>query len=144
MVKFLEVYQMKDISVVNLKALGRVSQEHYGIVCSGFSIKHLYNTAKLLCQEVKKLECPEIVNPPKVAGRKDESWMMVCIKEIQVHLILAEYRDDLDLEFRWLNNPPQEMVNKWKTYERLKKKSANLEVKEDSFKSYEFEDGKVY
>ena len=57
-IKFLEVYQMKDISVVNLKALGRASQEHYGIVCSGFSIKHLYNTAKLLCQEVKKLECP--------------------------------------------------------------------------------------
>ena len=73
---------MKDVSVVNLKALGRTHMENYAIVCSGFSIKHLYNTAKMLCAEVKKLECPEIVNLPKVAGRKDDSWMMVCIKEI--------------------------------------------------------------
>lgn len=107
---------MKDISVVNLKALGHKNKENYGIVCSGFSIKHIYNTAKILCQEVKKLECPEIINLPKVAGRKDESWMMVTIKEVQVHLLLNEYREDLDLEFRWLNNPPEEMVNKWKLY----------------------------
>jgi ribosomal silencing factor RsfS len=73
---------MKDVSVVNLKALGRTHMENYAIVCSGFSIKHLYNTAKTLCKEVKELECPEIVNIPKVAGRKDDSWMMVSIKEI--------------------------------------------------------------
>jgi len=97
---------MKDVSVVNLKALGRTSMENYAIVCSGFSIRHLYSTAKMLCSEVKKLECPEIVNLPKVAGRKDDSWMLVCIKEIQVHIILDEYRNDLDLEFRWLNPPP--------------------------------------
>jgi len=36
------------------------------------------------------------------------------------------------------------MVNKWKIYEKLKKKSANIEVKDDSFKSYDFEDNKVY
>jgi hypothetical protein len=38
-------------------------------------------------------------------------------------MILEEYRMDLDLEFRWLNNPPQEMVNKWKIYEKLGKRS---------------------
>ena len=54
-IKFLEVYQMKDISVVNLKALGRDSQENYAIVCSGYSGKHLYATAKTLVQEVKKI-----------------------------------------------------------------------------------------
>ncbi len=73
---------MKDISVVNLKALGRTSMENYAIVCSGFSMRHLYNTAKILCQEVKALECPDIVNIPKVAGRKDDSWVMVTVKEI--------------------------------------------------------------
>ena len=97
---------MKDISVVNLKALGRDQMENYAIVCSGFSIKHLYNTAKTLCSEVKKLECKEIINLPTVAGRKDDSWFMVCVKEVQVHMILYEYRDELDLEFRWLNKPP--------------------------------------
>jgi ribosomal silencing factor RsfS len=107
---------MKDISVVNLKALGRTHLENYAIVCSGFSVKHLYSTAKILCQEVKALECPEIVNTPKVLGRKDDSWILVCVKEVQVNLILEEYREDLDLEFRWLNPPPEEMINKWKIY----------------------------
>jgi hypothetical protein len=67
-------------------------------------------------------------------GRKDDSWILVPIKEVQVHIILNDYRDELDLEFRWLNPPPQEMINKWKLYEKLGKKSANLEVNEDTFK----------
>jgi ribosomal silencing factor RsfS len=45
---------MKDISVVNLKELGKTG-ENYAIVSSGFSSKHLYNTAKQLSSEVKKL-----------------------------------------------------------------------------------------
>ena len=39
---------MKDISVVNLKALGRTHFENYAIVASGFSNKHLFSTAKTL------------------------------------------------------------------------------------------------
>jgi ribosomal silencing factor RsfS len=62
--------------------LGRTHLENYAIVCSGFSAKHLYNTAKTLCQEVKKLECEQITNLPTVAGRRDDSWVMVGIKEI--------------------------------------------------------------
>jgi hypothetical protein len=50
-------------------------------------------------------------------------------------MLLDEYRDDLDLEFRWLNNPPEEMVNKWKIYSKLGRRSANLEVNEDTFKT---------
>lgn len=42
--------------------------------------------------------------------------MMVCVKEVQVHMILESYRDELDLEFRWMNNPPQEMIDRWKLY----------------------------
>ena len=136
LIRFLEVYQMKDISVVNLKALGRDQGENYAIVCSGFSVKHLYNTAKILCSEVKKLKCEEIVNLHTIAGRKDDSWMMVCVKEVQVHMILHDYREDLDLEFRWLNRPPPEMVNKWKIYEKMGRRSQNLEVNDETFKTY--------
>mmetsp|Transcript_19692 Transcript_19692/g.14143 ORF Transcript_19692/g.14143 Transcript_19692/m.14143 type:complete len:120 (+) Transcript_19692:630-989(+) len=67
-------------------------------------------------------------------GRKDDSWLMVVIKEVQVHIVLDEYREDLDLEFRWLNPPPQEMIHKWKTYETLKKKSDSIDYNEDTFK----------
>jgi hypothetical protein len=45
------------------------------------------------------------------------------VKDVQVHFILADYRYELDLEFRWLNQPPEEMMNKWKMYEKLKKRS---------------------
>ena len=74
------------------------------------------------------------MNLPRVSGRKDEQWLMVCVKEVQIHLIIEGYREELDLEFRFLNDPPPEMINKWKLYQVLKKKSANLEVNEDTFK----------
>ena len=59
---------------------------------------------------------------------------MVCVKEVQVHMIIEGYREELDLEFRFLNDPPPEMINKWKLYEHLKKKGGSLEVNEDTFK----------
>ena len=133
LIRFCEVYQMKDIQVVQLKKLG-FSQESYAIVASGFSGRHLYSTAKKLVQKLKALECPEIVNYPTVRGRKDDSWLLVGVKDVQVHFLLQEYRYELDLEFRWLNRPPEEMVNKWRVYEKLKKRSDNLDVNEDSFK----------
>lgn len=52
-------------------------------------------------------------------------------------MITADYRYDLDLEFRWLNPPPQEMINKWHLYERLKKKSENLTHSDETFRSQE-------
>ena len=50
-------------------------------------------------------------------------------------MILDDYREDLDLEFRWLNPPPEEMINKWKIYGKLGRRSANLEVNDDTFKT---------
>ena len=81
------MYQLKDIQVVQLKKLG-YSQENYAIVCSGYSPRHLYSTAKKLASEVKALDCLKIVNPPKVCGSKQDSWLLVCVKEVQVHFIL--------------------------------------------------------
>ena len=72
---------MKDMKVVNLRALGR-NEENYAIVCSGFSMKHLYSTAKSLVQKLKSLECDEIVNLPKICGSKDDSWILIVVKEV--------------------------------------------------------------
>lgn len=36
-------------------------------------------------------------------------------------MILESYREELDLEYRWLNNPPEEMIQKWKMYQKLGK-----------------------
>ena len=49
-------------------------------------------------------------------------------------MVLDQYREDLDLEFRWLNSPTEEMVNKWKLYEKLGRRSANIDVNENTFK----------
>ena len=46
----------------------------------------------------------------------------------------ADYREELDLEFRWLNEPPPEMIKKWELYERLKKRSDDVHIDADSFK----------
>ena len=58
---------------------------------------------------------------------------MVIVKQVQVHMILDEYRDDLDLEFRWMNPPPPEMKKKWKIYQTLKRRSQNVEIDPESF-----------
>ena len=47
LINFLEIYQMKDIKVVNLKALNR-NMHNFAIVCSAFSTRHSYSTAKTL------------------------------------------------------------------------------------------------
>ena len=81
---------------------------------------------------------------PTIAGLKDESWLMVVIKEVQVHIIVEEYREELDLEFRWLNKPPPEMNKKWKIYEKLKKKGNELEVDENTFRIENEEEYEIY
>jgi ribosomal silencing factor RsfS len=52
------VYQLADISLVNIKLGPRKHIENYAIICSGYSGRHIYHTAKLLAKEVKALECP--------------------------------------------------------------------------------------
>jgi len=83
---------------------------------------------------LKALDCPEIVNLPRISGTKDDSWLLTTIKEIQVHLVIEEHRNELDLEFRWLNPPPPEMKKKWDIYTKLKRRGQSLDVNEDTFK----------
>ncbi len=72
---------MKDIQVVNLANLG-YNAEKFGIVCSGFSSRHLFSTAKKLKTEVNKLDIADMVKPPKVLGSKSDSWLLVVIQEV--------------------------------------------------------------
>jgi len=81
------------------------------------------------------LKCPELVNLPRVRGTKEDSWLLVVAKDVQVHFVLAEHRYELDLEFRWLNAPPEEMVNKWHMYEKLKKRGDQIDVNDSTFKT---------
>ena len=53
--------QMKDIQVVNLSNLD-YKQEKFAIVCSGFSSRHLFSTAKKLKTEVNALGVSDASN----------------------------------------------------------------------------------
>jgi len=61
-----------------LERLGR-GQEKFGIVCSGFSARHLFSTAKKLKEEVNRLEAPEMLKQAKVLGSKSDSWLLVVV-----------------------------------------------------------------
>jgi hypothetical protein len=80
------------------------------------------------------LNCPELANLPRISGTKDDSWLLITAKEIQVHFLVEEYRSELDLEFRWLNPPPAEMNKKWDMYAKLKRRGQSLDVNENTFK----------
>jgi hypothetical protein len=67
-------------------------------------------------------------------GRKDDSWLLVSVKDVQVHMIVDDYRYDLDLEFRWLNPPPPEMLAAFKMYNKLKKKSDGVPFDEEAWR----------
>jgi hypothetical protein len=84
---------------------------------------------------MKALECPDFVNYPTVRGARDDPWVLVVVKDVQVHFVVEEFRYDLDLEFRWLNRPPEEMVNKWNFYRKMKKKAEGVQIDEDFFRN---------
>ena len=103
----------------------------------------MWSTAKKLKQEVNKLGLDELPRNASVAGSKSDSWLLIVIKEVQVHFLLEEYRYDLDLEFRWLNKPPPEMVKKWKLYEKMKRRGDNIHHSSETFDTSEADKNEV-
>ena len=61
-----------------------------------------------------------------------------------MHIIVEEYREELDLEFRWLNKPPPEMNKKWAIYKKLKRRSNTLDVDETTFQIQNEEEYEKY
>ena len=136
---------MKDIQVVNLEQRG-YNLEKFGIVCSGFSSKHLHSTAKTLKNQINKLDLVrmgKLPSPIKMAGQKSSSWLTLSVKEVQVHMLLEEYRYEIDLEFRWLNEPPPEMKKKWTLYEKAKKRGDLINHNEETFQSEETDKNEI-
>ena len=134
---------MKDIKVVNLRELGR-NLEPYAIVCSGLSTRHCYSTAKTLVKKLKELECAELKTYPTIAGCKDDPWLAITVKQVVVHILIDSYRYDLDLEFRWLNPLPLSMKKKMNMYAKLRKKSDNMEINDDTFDIKDEEEADIY
>ena len=46
-------------------------------------------------------------------GRHDDLWVMVTVKEIDVHFFLPEIREEMDLEVKWFEKTPQEFYDEF-------------------------------
>ena len=60
-----------------------------------------------------------------------------------MHILLEEYRYEIDLEFRWLNDPPPEMVKKWELYEKAKKKGDMINHNTETFQTEETDKNEI-
>lgn len=122
MLRFLEIHQVRDLKAVDLRPLKAGHLTHFAILGSCFSPRHIHHVAKDLCKEVKELRCRDIVNPPRVAGRKDEPWVMVVVKEISVFLFLPDVREEMDIESRWFDPIPKEVWDNFHYYNNKKRR----------------------
>jgi ribosomal silencing factor RsfS len=96
-----------------MEELGRKDLPKWAIVLSGYSSRHLYRMAQNLVKALKDVEIPEILNPPKMYGRKDDEWILVECKDIMVHMFTEEAREDIDLEYKWKNPVSDEQAKEY-------------------------------
>jgi ribosomal silencing factor RsfS len=111
LVNFLEINNIQDIVVVPTHQLGLLHLRENSIVCSGFTAKHIYKTAKDLTVELKKLQIPNLPFIPTIFGRKDSEWLLVEIGQISIHFFVESYRKDYDLVDVWLNPLSKETID---------------------------------
>lgn len=110
----------KDVVLVDLLELGRTDLPQYGIILTAYSSRHMHRIGTSLVKCIKEIEIPELINPPRIHGRKDDDWIMVSFKNVMVHMFTEESRADLDLENKW-KNPPQS--DDEIDYEQMKKQN---------------------
>ena len=107
--------QGKDISLVDLEELGRQDLPRWGIILTGFSSRHIHRMAQNLVKAFEDIEIPELMNPPKLYGRKDDDWILVECKDIMVHMFTEESRDEIDLEHKWRSKFTDEELQDWES-----------------------------
>lgn len=132
LMRFCEVYQCKDLKVVDLRPLERTDLRSFALIVNCFSSRHLYHVAKNLVKELKAIECEDFANLPTISGRADESWVLVSVKEIDVHFFLPEMRDQVNLESRWFEETPQELIKDFHLYRTMKHKAPMYDTSEES------------
>ncbi len=118
------VHQAKDVTVFNLKKMGWRGHADYSIVCTGYSPRHLHKIGRLLLEEVKKLNCEQLKYTPHIAGRKEDEWLLIRIQDVVVNLFTQDYRDEIDIEQRYMDDPTQEDIEELQESLRLRKRAT--------------------
>ena len=101
---FLVKEMFKDIQIFDLIQLNKNQLGDVGIIATGYSHRHVYKAAKTLKKEMEKLDEGILRNVPRVHGRKDDEWVMVCIgTKFMIHLMTENAREDAALEDKWMD-----------------------------------------
>jgi ribosomal silencing factor RsfS len=108
------VSNLKDIVVVPTQKLGLLHLKENSILCSGFTQKHVYKSAKDFLVELKKLNIPN--EKPNIYGRRDQEWLLVEVGNISVHFFVESFRKEQDLLEIWMNPPSKELQEHHERY----------------------------
>ena len=120
---YLELELMKDITITNLKELGKTDVK-WGVCATGYSSSHIYRTAKNLVTSLNLLRV-EWRNKPQVHGRKDDDWLEVSIaSDISVLLFVPEARESQAIEFKWMNWNDEQVMEEYRKMILLKKRKT--------------------
>lgn len=135
-VKFLELHQVKNIYIHDWKAEEdpEINRRRYSIIGSCFSSRHCWKTglelknafnknilrAKKQGQHQKKDNITALLN-----GNKDDEWTLVEYKDFEVSLMTEEQREAVDLEWKWNNPVPEEVVERHSRMDNDKKRRKN-------------------
>ena len=102
--EFLIQEMFKDIQIFDLVALNKNQLADIGILATGYSNRHVFKAAKTLSKEMEKLDEGLLRNEPRVHGRKDDEWVMICIgTKFIIHLMTENAREDAAIEDKWLD-----------------------------------------
>jgi ribosomal silencing factor RsfS len=113
-VNFLEINNLRDIVVVPTHKLGRLHLKETSILCSGFTQKHVYKSAKDFLVELKKLNIPN--EKLRISGGRDQEWLLVEVGQIAVHFFVESFRKEQDLLEIWMNPQPPELEEEHNRY----------------------------
>lgn len=47
---------------------------------------------------------------PTIAGRKEEEWLLLRIKDVSVNILTEDYRAEMNLEERYMEEPTEEEI----------------------------------
>ena len=120
---YLELELMKDITITNLKELGKTDSD-WGICATGYSTSHIYKTAKNLVNSLKMLNV-EWRNEPQIHGRKDDDYVAVSIaSDISVLLFVPESREEMGMEYRWLHWNDEKILAEYRKMLNLRKRKS--------------------
>ncbi len=106
-IKFLTDYQLKDIDVIHLEHSVERGLPEINIIAVGESAGHLFRVARTFINEVRKLGTEDSLYA-KIVGGRDDDYLMLLTREIAIHIVTVDSKDEHDVRGMLLDLPTYE------------------------------------